>query len=288
MFRFLNNVKTAMLMAALMVIFVLAGNAIGGERGMIFALVLGGGMNIVAYFFSDKIALATMGAKEVTPDQAPEIYDIVRQLAGRANLPMPRIYIAPTEVPNAFATGRNPSHAVVCLTSGIMRILDREELAAVLGHELSHVKHYDMLISTIAATIAGAISALGYMLYFVPLGRSGDDEGGNPLAALAMIILAPIAAALIQMAISRKREYNADSMGAELVQNPMALATALEKLEYMNKTRPMHLANPAQASLFIVNPLSAENLQSLFSTHPATKKRVQALIGRPTTGRVYQ
>jgi len=284
MFRFINNVKTAMLLAALMVIFVVAGGAIGGQRGMIIALIMGGGMNIVAYFFSDKIALATMGAREVNRDQAPEIYDTVEYLARKAQLPMPKVYIAPTDIPNAFATGRNPSHAVVCLTSGIMKILNRDELAAVIGHELSHVKHYDMLISTVAATIAGAISALGYMLYFIPIGGRNDDEGGNPLAALAMIILAPIAAAMIQMAISRKREYNADSYGAELVGDPMQLATALEKLEYQNKRMPMHLANPAQASLFIVQPLLTETLSSLFSTHPATKDRVKALIGRPTTG----
>ncbi len=287
MFRFLNNVKTAMLLAALMVIFVVAGRAIGGTNGAIIALILGGGMNIVAYFFSDKIALATMGAKEISRDQSPEIYDIVENLARRAQLPMPRIYIAPTDVPNAFATGRNPKHAVVCLTSGIMRILDREEIAAVLSHELAHVKHYDVLISTIAATIAGAISALGYMLYFIPIGGSNDDDRGNPLAALLMIILAPIAAALIQLAISRKREYNADNYGAELMGNPMPLATALEKLEYMNKQMPMNLANPAQANMFIVQPLLGEGFTSLFQTHPSTQARVKALIGRPTTGQSF-
>jgi heat shock protein HtpX len=287
MFRFLNNVKTAMLMAALMAIFVAAGYAIGGQQGMVVALILGGGMNVVAYFFSDKIALAMMGAKEVSPRDAPEIYDIVRELCRQDNLPMPRIYIAPTEVPNAFATGRNPKHAVVCLTSGIMQILDRQEIAAVLGHELSHVKHYDMLISTVAATIAGAISALPYLLMFGG-GHRDDERGVNPLVGLIMIILAPLAAALLQLAISRKREYNADSAGAELVHDPMALATALEKLEYMNRTQPMHLANPAQASLFIVNPLRGEGFERLLSTHPSTRARVQALIGRPTTGRAYE
>jgi heat shock protein HtpX len=282
MFRFMNNMKTVMLLAALMAIFVVAGNAIGGKSGMIFALFLGGGMNIVAYFFSDKIALLTMGAKPLPETQAPEIHHIVSQLAQRAGIPKPRVYLAPTEVPNAFATGRNPQNAVVCLTSGIMKILNRDELAAVIGHELAHVKHYDVLISTIAATIAGAISALGYMLYFIPIGGSSDDDNGNPLAAIAMIILAPIAAALIQMAISRKREYNADNYGAELMGDPMHLATALEKLHSGNARMPMNLANPAQASLFIMKPaMTHQSLATLFSTHPPVEKRIQALIGRP-------
>jgi heat shock protein HtpX len=282
----MNNVKTAMLMAALMAIFIAIGS-IWGQNGMIMAFIFGGAMNIVAYFFSDKIALATMGAKEVSPNDAPELYEIVRELAVKANLPMPKVYIAPTDVPNAFATGRNPSHAVVCLTSGIMRILDRNEIAAVVGHELSHVKHYDMLISTIAATIAGALTMLAHMAIFLPIGGHDDDRHGNPLAGLLMIILAPIAAALIQMAISRKREYNADSAGAELVGSPMHLATALEKLDRVNQAHPMELANPAQANMFIVQPLKGEGIASLFSTHPPTRSRVQALIGRPTTGQSF-
>jgi len=273
-----------MLLAVLMAIFILIGSH-WGPNGMIAAFIFGGVMNLVAYFYSDKIALATMGAKEVTPGEYPEIYQIVNDLANRAKLPMPKIYIAPTGVPNAFATGRNPQHAVVCLTAGIMRILDRDEIAAVIGHELSHVKNYDMLISTIAATIAGAMTMLAHMAIFLPIG-GGDNRRGNPLAGLLMIILAPIAAGLIQMAISRKREYNADSLGAELVGNPMFLATALEKLDYANKKMPMELANPAQSSLFIVKPLTGGGLTSLFSTHPATRARIQALIGRPTTGRI--
>jgi len=281
MFRFLNNVKTAMLLAALMALFIYVGHIIGGQTGMIIALLLGGGMNIVAYYFSDKIALATMGARPVSPNDAPEIYQLVRELATRANLPMPKVYIAPTQVPNAFATGRNPQHAVVCLTEGIIRLLDKRELAGVIGHELAHIKHYDMLISTVAATIAGAISMLGYLLWFVPIG--GDDDDGNILAALAMIILAPIAAGLIQMAISRKREFNADSYSAEIVGDPMPLATALEKLEAMNKQMPMKLANPAQENLFIVQPFTGESMMKLFSTHPPVKDRVKALIGRPST-----
>jgi heat shock protein HtpX len=282
----MNNLKTTILMAALMAIFVLVGHAIGGRHGMIIALVLGGGMNVVAYFFSDKIALMTMGAKPLSEAEAPEIHHIVARLAERAGIPKPRVYFAPTEVPNAFATGRNPQNAVVCLTSGIMKMLNRDELAGVIGHELAHVKHYDMLIGTIAATIAGAISALGYMLYFVPIGRSDDDDG-SPLAAIAMLILAPIAASLIQMAISRKREYNADSYGAELAGSPMPLAVALEKLHAGNERTPMNLANPAQASLFIMKPFSAKSMTNLFSTHPPVEKRIQALIGRPTTGASY-
>ena len=286
MFRFMNNVKTAMLMAAMMAIFIAVGS-IWGRQGMIMAFMFGGVMNIVAYFFSDKIALATMGAKEVSPQEAPEIYEIVRELAAKDHLPMPRVYIAPTDVPNAFATGRNPSHAVVCLTAGIMRILDRNEIAAVVGHELSHVKHYDMLISTVAATIAGALTMLAHMAIFLPIGGRSDERSGNPLAALLMIILAPIAAAMIQMAISRKREYNADSGGAELVGSPMYLATALEKLDRINQAHPMELANPGQANMFIVQPLKGEGIAGLFRTHPATRDRVQALIGRPTTGQSF-
>jgi heat shock protein HtpX len=286
MFRFMNNVKTAMLMAALMAILIAVGS-FWGRNGIMMAFMFGGVMNIVAYFFSDKIALATMGAKEVSAQEAPELYEIVQELAGKAHLPMPRVYIAPTDVPNAFATGRNPSHAVVCLTSGIMRILDRNEIAAVVGHELSHVKHYDMLISTVAATIAGALTMLAHMAMFLPLGGRSDERDGNPLAGLLMIILAPIAAALIQMAISRKREYNADSGGAELVGSPMYLATALEKLDRINQAHPMELANPAQANMFIVQPLKGEGIAGLFRTHPATRDRVQALIGRPTTGQSF-
>ncbi len=281
MFRFINNVKTAMLLAGLMVLFVLVGNAIGGRQGMIFALIFGGGMNIFAYFFSDKIALLGMGAKPVSPTEAPEIYQMVRELCTKANLPMPRIYIAPTPTPNAFATGRSPRHAVICLTAGIIKMLEPHELKAVIGHELAHIKHYDMLISTIAATIAGAISALGYLLWFIPIGGS-DDEGGNPLVALALLILAPIAAGLIQLAISRKREFVADNYSAELLNDPYPLAYALKKLHYANQQMPLALANPAQQNLFIVQPLTGENIAKLFSTHPPIEERIKALIGRTT------
>jgi len=285
MFRFINNVKTAMLLAAMMALFVVIGGSVGGRNGMIFALIFGGAINVVAYFYSDKIALAMMRAKPVGPNEAPEIYQIVQQLAVRANLPMPRVYLAPTATPNAFATGRNPHNAVVCLTEGIIRMLDRRELAGVIAHELAHIKHYDVLVGTVAATIAGAISALGYLLWFVPLG-GGGNRNGNPLAAIAMIILAPIAAALIQAAISRKREYNADNYGAQLVDDPIPLATALEKLEAGNRRLPMRLPNPAQANMFIVEPFSGKTAMNLFATHPSTRARVKELTGHETTGRV--
>lgn len=286
MSRFVNNAKTAMLLAAMMALFVVAGHYFAGQRGMILALIFGGVMNIIAYFFSDKIALATMRAKPVGPNDAPEIYQTVRQLATRAGLPMPRVYIAPTATPNAFATGRNPRNGVVCLTQGILNMLDRRELAGVIAHELAHIKHRDILISTVAATIAGAISALGYLLWFVPIGGS-DNRGGNPLAALAMIILAPIAAMLIQAAISRKREYNADDYGKQLVGDGVPLATALEKLHAANQRHPMRLANPAQANMFIVEPFSGKDAVNLFATHPPVAKRVEALTGRKRTGLVH-
>jgi len=287
MFRFINNVKTAMLLAGMMALFVVIGGWVGGTNGMIIALIFGGAMSVVAYFFSDRIALAMMRAQPVGPNDAPEIYQIVRELAGRARLPMPRVYISPTDTPNAFATGRNPGNAVVCLTKGIIRMLEHRELAGVIAHELAHIKHYDVLISTVAATIAGAISALGYLLLFIPIGGGGNNRGGNPLAALAMIILAPVAAALLQAAISRKREYNADSYGAELLGEPMPLATALEKLKLGNERSPMQLANPAQANMFIVEPFSGRNAVRLFATHPPVPARVKALTGRETTGRVH-
>ena len=284
MFRFVNNMKTAMLLAMLMVLFVIIGGRIGGTNGMIIALVLGGVMNVVAYFFSDKIALATMRARPVTEEEAPELVGMVRELAEKANLPMPRVCICPQPAPNAFATGRNPRNAVVAVTEGILQALSYEELKGVIGHELAHIKHRDILIQSVAAVIAGAISALGYMLYFIPLG--GDSRRGNPLASLAMIILAPIAAGLIQMAISRRREYNADSFGAELAGDPMLLATALEKLQNQNRRVPMAVPLDSQKSMFIVQPFSGRGGADLFNTHPSLKNRLTALIGRESTGLV--
>ena len=258
-------------------VFVYAGSY-WGNTGVIMALILGGGMNIIAYFFSDKIALAGMRGRQVTEQQEPELFGIVRDLAQRANLPMPKVYICPQQAPNAFATGRNPKNAAVAVTQGLLQLLNRNELMGVIAHELAHVRHRDILISTVAATIAGAISALGYLLYFVPMG--GGNRRGNPLAAIAMIILAPIAALLIQMAISRKREYNADSFGADLSGNPMYLATALNKLHNLNRKIPMHVPIDGQKSMFIVQPFSGKGGTDLFNTHPSLKNRLKALIGQ--------
>jgi len=282
----MNSLKTAVLLGALTGLLVLIGGYVGGQNGMLIAFLFAMGMNFFSYWFSDRIVLRMYRAQEVTPQQAPELHRLVQDLAMKAGLPMPRVYVAPTATPNAFATGRNPQHAVVCLTQGILNTLDRQELRGVIAHELSHIKHYDVLISTIAATIAGAISAFVYLLWFVPVGSS-DSRGGNPLVAIAGIILAPIAAGLIQMAISRKREYNADNYAAELVGDGMPLATALEKLHAGNQRRPMQLANPSQANMFIVEPFSGRDLANLFATHPSVEKRVKALIGRERTGRVY-
>ena len=271
-----------MLLAAMMALFLAAGSAIGGPKGMIIAFIFGGMMNIVAYFYSDKIALATMKAKVVTEKEAPELVAMVADLAQKANLPMPKVCICPQQSPNAFATGRNPNNAIVAVTEGILKMLDTNELRGVIGHELAHIKHRDILISSVAATIAGAISAAGYMMLFF---GGGNRRGGNPLAALVMFFLAPFAAALIQMAISRKREYNADSFGAELAGDPMYLATALEKLHLQNRRMPMKVAMDSQKSMFIVQPFSGKNKADWFNTHPALKKRLMALIGRETTGR---
>ena len=279
----MNNIRTVLLLGALMGLFLAVGS-FWGNNGIAIALVLGGFMNIFAFFFSDKIAVATMRAKPVSEAQAPELHALVRDLAARANLPVPRVYVCPQQTPNAFATGRNPGNAVVAVTRGLLEMLNRDELAGVIGHELAHIKHRDILISSIAATIAGAISALGYLLYFLPMGS--DDDEGNPLAALAMIILAPFAAALIQMAISRKREYNADNFGAELSGDPIYLATALEKLHHYNRALPMRVPLDGQKSMFIVQPFSGRGGADWFNTHPSLKKRLNALVGRDSTGRV--
>jgi heat shock protein HtpX len=248
---------------------------------MVMALVLGGGMNVVAYYFSDKIALATMRAREVSREEEPGLVGLVEELARRAGLPMPRVCICPQEAPNAFATGRNPSNAVVAVTEGLLRVVDRNELSGVLAHELGHIKHRDILIQTVAATVAGAISALGYLLWFVPMGSGGGNRrGGNALVALAMIILAPIAAMLLQLAISRKREYNADSFGAEVSGDPRYLASALVKLHQVNSRVPMQVAMDSQKNMFIVEPFTGREVAKLFNTHPALEDRLEALIGR--------
>jgi len=274
-----NIFKTGLLLAVLTAMFVLIGGAIGGEQGMILAFFLAVAMNFFSYWFSDKIVLSMYGAQPIEESQAPALYAMVRRLATRAQIPMPRVYLIPSDTPNAFATGRSPEHSAVAVTEGIMRILDQDELEGVLAHELSHVKNRDVLISTLAATLAGAITYLAHMAQWAAMfgGRRDDDEGGsNPIAMIAMAIVAPIAAMLVQMAVSRAREYQADATGAHLAGRTWGLAKALEKLEMAQQVAPMN-ANPATAHLFIVNPLSGRALMSLFSTHPPLEQRVARL-----------
>jgi heat shock protein HtpX len=276
-----NIFKTGLLLAVLTAMLVLIGGAIGGQQGMVFAFVIALVMNFVSYWFSDKIVLAAYGARPIDEASAPRLYAIVHRLATRAGVPMPRVYLIPSETPNAFATGRNPEHAVVAVTEGIMRILDEEELEGVLAHELSHVKNRDVLISTIAATLAGAITYLAHMAQWAAIfgGRGRDDEEGgtNPIAAMMLAILAPIAAMLVQMAVSRAREFQADATGARVAGKPWGLAKALEKLQMANQAVPMANATPATAHLFIVNPLGGQTLMKLFSTHPPLEERIARL-----------
>lgn len=275
----MNTLRTTFLMALLTVVLVLAGGAIGGRNGMGFALIMAAVMNLGSYWFSDKIVLAMYGAREVTETEQPDLVGLVRQLTMQAGMPMPRVYLIDAPTPNAFATGRNPEHAAVAATTGIMRILTREELMGVMAHELSHVRHRDILISSIAATMAGAITYLANMAQWAAIfggGRDRDDEGGGMFGLLAMAIVAPLAAMLIQMAISRSREYEADRGGAELSRNPLYLAGALKKLQLANQQIPLQ-ANPASAHMFIVNPLTGGGLMSLFSTHPPLEERVRRL-----------
>jgi len=275
----MNTLKTAFLLTALTLFLVLIGQYFGGQNGMILALVLAGIMNFVSYFFSDKIALAMYGAQAVTREQAPRVYDIVERLTQRTGLPMPKIFVIPTESPNAFATGRNPNHASVAVTQGILGLLTDEELEGVLAHELGHVRNRDILISSVAATIAGAITMLSRMGFWFGGSRDDRDRGGG-IGALAMLILAPIAAMLIQMAVSRSREYAADETGAHITGNPYALASALAKLEAYSRRVPMQ-ATAATAHLFIIQPLlGGMDFASLFSTHPPTAKRIERLTGR--------
>jgi heat shock protein HtpX len=275
-----NVFKTALLLAVLTIMLVLLGGAIGGRQGMVVAFFIALGMNFFSYWFSDKIVLGMYGARPITEAEAPRLYAIVRRLALRAQIPMPPVYMIPTDTPNAFATGRSPEHAAVAVTEGIMRILNDDELEGVLAHELSHVKNRDVLISTIAATLAGAITMLAHMAQWAAMfggaRRDSDDEGGNPIALLFMAILAPIAAMLVQLAVSRSREYQADATGAKLAGRPWGLASALEKLQTAQQVAPMD-ANPATAHLFIVNPLSGRSLMNLFSTHPPLEDRIARL-----------
>jgi heat shock protein HtpX len=277
----MNVTKTTVLLALLTALFVLAGGAIGGQQGMITAFIFACVMNFFSYMFCHKIVLALYRAKPLSEQQAPKLYEMVRDLTMKAGMPMPQIYLIPQDAPNAFATGRNPKHAVVAVTQGIMNLLDKEELRGVIGHELSHIQNRDILVSTIAATIAGAISMLANMARWGMMfgGGRSDDNRNNPLGlifSIAVLILLPIAAVLIQLAISRTREYGADTSGAKLTGNPMSLANALRKLETYSTRRPMQ-ANPATAHMFIVNPLSGKNLMKLFSTHPPLEDRIERL-----------
>jgi heat shock protein HtpX len=277
----MNQLKSAMLLATLTALLLWAGQALGGQGGFVLALMVAGAMNFGAYWWSDKIVLRMYRAQAITEAQAPELWAIVRQLAQRAELPMPSVYVIPEDAPNAFATGRNPDNAAVAVTAGLVRMLERDELAGVIAHELSHVKHRDTLVMTIAASLAGALSFLANMAMWSSLfggGLGDDDEGGaHPIAGLLGILVAPIAASLIQMAISRSREFLADERGAALTQNPLALARALGKLESWKARVPMHAGSPATAHLFIVNPFSGAGLASWFSTHPTTTERVKRL-----------
>jgi heat shock protein HtpX len=272
----MNNVKTFVLMAGLMGLFLLVGQLFGGSQGLIVALVFGSLFNFIMYFFSDRLVLRMYGAQVVTEAQAPELYRMVDRLRQRAGLPMPKVAVAPHEQPNAFATGRSPEHAVVAVTTGILKYVPQEELEGVLAHELAHVKNRDLLISTIAAGIAGAISNLPYLIMFG--GGRGDDEGGHPLAQLALLLLAPLGAMLIQFAVSRQREFEADRVGAQILGRPLPLANALRRLDALAHKIPMQVA-PAAAPLAQVNPLAASGggIGKLFSTHPPTEERVARL-----------
>ena len=271
----MNNIRTFVLMAGLMGLFLLAGQLLGGASGLLLALVIGGVANFLMYFFSDRMVLRMYRATVVSEGDAPELFAMVNRLRQRAGLPMPKIAIAPHEQPNAFATGRNPEHAVVAVTTGILKTMPAEELEGVLAHELAHVKNRDMLTSTIAATMAGAISNLPYLLMF---GGGRDDDHGNPVAQLALMLLGPIGAMLIQFAISRQREFEADRVGAEIAGRPLPLARALRRLDTMAHQIPMQVA-PAAAPLAQVNPLAAYGggIGRLFSTHPPTEERVARL-----------
>jgi heat shock protein HtpX len=272
----MNNIKVFVLMAGLTALFGALGAAFGGQGGMITALLLAGAMNVFMYWTSSSMVLRMYGARVISKADAPELYEMVDRLRQRAGLPMPTVAIAPHEQPNAFATGRNPEHSVVCVTEGILRVVSRDELEGVIAHELGHIKNRDMLLQTVTATMAGAIGMLGNFAYF--FGGRDEDGNSNPIAGLAMMIIAPIAAAIIQMAISRQREFKADAVGAEISGKPLALAGALRKLDAYAKQIPMDVA-PAAAPLAQVNPLQAHGggIASLFSTHPRTEDRVARL-----------
>ena len=278
-----NQLKTTLLLAVMTAFIMIVGNLLGGRQGMIIALVLAAGLNFFSYWYSDKIVLKMYRAQEVTHQQAPELYQMVQSLSQQADLPMPKVYIIPKDAPNAFATGRNPNNAVVAVTQGLLDLMNRQEVMGVLAHELAHVKNRDILIGTIAATMAGAIMMLASMARWSALfgGMNRDNNNGGGMGAIGMIamsIIAPLAAMIIQMAVSRSREYLADATGAQIAGSPEGLARALEKLGAYSRRIPMD-ANPSTAHMFIVNPLSGKSLQSLFSTHPPVEERISRLLG---------
>jgi len=277
-----NWFRTTMLLGALTILIVFLGNVLGGSQGMIIAFVLAIVMNFSSYWFSDKIVLGMYKAQEVTPQQRPDLYDMVTQISNRAGLPMPKIYIIPESSPNAFATGRDPEHAVVAVTEGLLNLMNRDEIIGVLAHEMAHVKNRDILIGSIAATMAGAIMLIATMARWAAIfgGGSDDEEGGfGMIGLIAMSIIAPIAAMFIQMAISRSREYLADVTGASFAGHSRGLAAALGKLGEYSKRLPMRQASANTAHMFIVNPLTAKNMANLFSTHPPFEKRIARLRG---------
>ncbi len=279
-----NTFKTAFLLTLLTLLLMFIGRAFGGQNGMLLALGLAAVMNFISYFYSDKIALAMYRAQPVTREQLPRAYQAVERLTQKIGIPMPKIYVIPNESPNAFATGRNPSHASVAMTQGILDLLNDEELEGVLAHELGHVNNRDILISSVAATVAGAITMLASMgrwaMIFGGMGSDREDRRGGGIGALLMLILAPIAASLIQLAVSRSREYQADATGAHFTGNPYALASALSKLDAYSRRIPMQ-ATPSTAHLFIIQPLLGMSFGNLFSTHPPIAKRIERLTGRP-------
>jgi heat shock protein HtpX len=274
MTRFMNHTKSMLLLATMFGLIIALGYMLGGTGGLVLAFVFGGAMNIAAFFYSDKIAISAMRGRQVDASSAPDLYEMVERLARRADLPMPRVYVCPQEAPNAFATGRSPKHAAVAVTQGALRLLSYEELEGVMAHELAHVKNRDTLISTIAATIAGAINALGWFAMF----GMGSRDGVHPLIAILMIFLAPVAAAIVQMAISRSREYVADADGAAIAGSPDGLINALRKLEQYAKGAPLHNGQLDAANhMFIVEPFTGESFAKLFSTHPSTSDRIARL-----------
>jgi len=277
MFALWNNLKTTLLMAGLMGLCMLVAYALGGPQFLVYGLVLGGVMNLVAFFFSDRIALMTMRATQIRREDDPEVWDTVQHLADKAGLPMPRVYISPAAAPNAFATGRNPRHSAVCVTAGLRQILNRLELQGVIAHELAHIKHRDILISTVAAIVAGAITYVAQMALFFG-GEHGNDRDrrSNPLVMLLLLVLAPIAAALIQMAISRSREYEADRLGADTAGTGRGLSQALAKLDATSRRIPLPVPD-SQSNMFIVAPLTGSGMMKLFMTHPPVRERIARL-----------